>query len=108
MVHGGGGGSAALAPHHMSPSTRVERLRKQEHWDNIQRHIVQDWVTALQRRRDAAMQEAARHNQELQQAGAGGGPVQLPVVPPQQLLQPVPAPAVEVVGAAGMDMMQDA
>lgn len=49
-----------------SPSAGRERKRKQEHWDNIQKHIMQDWAAALQKRKETALLEAQRHNQELQ------------------------------------------
>jgi hypothetical protein len=89
--------SEVLALQPQSPAVRKERKRKQEHWQNIQRHVVQDWATSLQRRRDAAAAAAMRANQELQLVGeaavaaatvaaAGGAlapvPVQMPVAVP--------------------------
>ncbi|KAL6765573.1 hypothetical protein V8C86DRAFT_2454588 [Haematococcus lacustris] len=46
----------------MSPATNLERKRKQEHWEGVQNQVVQDWASALRKRKEAAVEAAARHH----------------------------------------------
>lgn len=116
--------SDLLNVQHMSPGVRTDRKRKQEHWDHIHRLVMHDWVTLIQRRRETALQGAARNNQELQahapaaaaarggadaggrhhnttgslaHGGARGGAVVVPVAPS------VDSDATARFGAAGMN-----
>ncbi|KAF5832096.1 hypothetical protein DUNSADRAFT_12145 [Dunaliella salina] len=55
-----------------SPSSRLERKRKQAHWEGVQGQVTQDWALALKRRQERALETASRHRALL--AGSAAPP----------------------------------